>query len=143
MASGGTEAIASPSDTASVNFKPKIVYTIVADLMLPERIQRLDGAQRVEVRTALAWAALHEARRSEIPLHGVEMEVTQGGAVVVLDFQAPTLEEAEAAAELLVAAMLRSHERLSGWRIASCAARFDRLRLEESFYSLTEDDGPP
>lgn len=119
-----------------------MVYSIVADLMLPGRVQRLDGAQRVEVRSALAWAVLHQARRSEIPLHRVDVEVTQGGAILVLELEAPTLEKAEAVAELLVAAMLRSHGQLSGWRIASCAARFDRLRLEEGLYSLTEDDDP-
>jgi hypothetical protein len=119
-----------------------MVYTIVADLMLPERVQRLDGAQRTEVRSALARALLQQARQSQVRLRRVEMEVTQGGAILVLEVQAPTLEEAEAVAELLVAAMLRSDEQLSGWRIASCAARFDRLRLEESLYSLTEDDDP-
>lgn len=119
-----------------------MVRTIVVDLMPPERVQRLDRAQRRELRSALAWALLHQARQSEIPLQRVDIEVTQGGAILALEIQAPALEEAEAIAELLVTTMLHSHERLSGWRIASCAARFDRLRLEEGLYLLTEDDDP-
>jgi hypothetical protein len=126
----------------AVDPRARIVHTIVVDLMPPEHVQRLDSAHRMEVRSALAWAVLHQARGSEIPLRRVDMEVTQGGAILALEIQAPTLEEAEAVVELLVAAVLHSHEKLSGWRIASCAARFDRLRLEESLYSLTEDDDP-
>lgn len=117
-----------------------MVFTIVADLMPPERVRWLDAARHSEIRTVLTSTLLHQARRSELHLQRVQVEVTHGGAIVVLKLEAPTLEEAEAKAKLLVAATLRSHEQLAQWRIASCAVRLDRLRLEESFYTEAESD---
>lgn len=119
-----------------------MVYAIVADLMPPERIRRLDAARHPEIWTALTSTLLQEARRAEVQLDRVQIEVTQGGAILVLKLQAATLEVAEAVARLLVAATLRNHEQLADWRIASCGVRFDRLRLEEGFHVQAErDDG--
>ena len=119
-----------------------MVHTIVADLMPPEGVRRLDAARHPEIRTALTSTLLEQARRAQVQLDGVEIEVTQGGAILVLRLQAASLELAEAAARPLVAAALRNHRQLAGWRIASCGVPVDRLSLEQSFYPPAEpDDG--
>lgn len=119
-----------------------MVHTIVADLMPPKGVRRLDAARHPEIRTALTSSLLEKARQAQVHLDRVEIEVTQGGAILILRLEAASLEAAEAVARPLVVATLRDHEQLAEWRVASCGVRFDRLSVEQSFYAQAEpDDG--